>query len=155
MVCPVSGQHGGQNLPDPRRAGQSCKKVDRPLREHPRYAHEAALTFRVADQPALSGRTRNLSRGGLCAELADPLPVGADVDVTVVLMFEDDMQSEALALPGRIVWCTPVDDAFQVGIAFRPVDSERAEYLAMFLGYLEAARADRPAREPSVDDRFR
>jgi PilZ domain len=123
-------------------------------REHPRYAHEAAVTFYVG-AVTHEGRTQNVSRGGLCASLADPVPVGTDVDVSIVLVFDDDMQSEALRLPARVVWCTDVDEAHQVGIAFRPLDAQRAEYLAIFLRYLDDHRAETRPRDLSVDDRFR
>ena len=51
--------------------------VDRPDRQHLRYAHEAAVTLYLAGEQAgdvavLSGRTRNVSRGGLCATLTLP-----------------------------------------------------------------------------------
>lgn len=123
-------------------------------REHPRYAHEAAVTFHVGATQH-EGRTQNVSRGGLCANLADALPVGTDVDVSLVLVFDDDMQSEALRLPARIVWCTSLDESHQVGLAFRPLDAERAEYLTIFLRYLDDHRTEKRPRDLSVDDRFR
>ena len=123
-------------------------------REHPRYAHEAAVTFHIGTAEH-EGRTQNVSRGGLCANLAGALPVGTDVDVSIVLVFDDDLQSEALRLPARIVWCTNVDEMHQVGLAFRPLDAERAEYLNIFLRYLDDRRAEKRPRDLSVDDRFR
>jgi hypothetical protein len=127
---------------------------NRPERVHPRYAHEAAVTFRWGKQ-FVQGRTQNVSRGGLCATLADAIPMGTDVEVDIVLVFEDEQQSEALRLPARVVWCTRVDDAHQIGLSFRPLDAERMDYLAMFLGYLDGSRAEKAARNVSVDDRFR
>ena len=112
------------------------------------------MTLRFG-KSAVEGRTRNLSRGGLCADLADPVPVGIDIDIDIVLVFDDDKKSQALRLPARIVWCTPVDEAHQVGIQFRPLDARRAEYLATFLGLLDDARAEKPRRPQTVDDRFR
>jgi hypothetical protein len=129
-------------------------EVPPPQREHVRYAHEAAVSFHVGDQ-VYEGRTKNLSRGGLCADLADRLPNGSDVDVSIVLVFADGVQSEALRLPARVAWCTDVDDAHQVGIAFRPLDAERTEYLSVFLRYLDDRRAEKAPRGLSVDDRFR
>jgi hypothetical protein len=123
-------------------------------REHPRYAHEAAVTLHLGTERH-EGRTQNVSRGGLCAQLAEPLPVGSDVDVSLVLVFDDDLQSEALRLPARIVWCTGVDEGHQIGIAFRPLDAQRTEYLAVFLRYLDDRRTERRPRDLSVDDRFR
>lgn len=112
-----------------------------------------AVAFHVGARP-LEGRTRNVSRGGLCATITDVLPAGTDLDVDIVLVFDDGMQSEALRLPGRVAWCTTVDDAHQVGISFRGLDKQRVEYLSMFLRYLDDAQSDAPTREPSVDERF-
>jgi hypothetical protein len=124
-------------------------------REHPRYAHEAAVRLIVGSR-VVEGRTRNVSRGGLCATLADPVPVGTDLAVDLVLVFEDEAQSEALRLPGRTVWCTSLDDGHQVGIAFRPLSAEAAEYLTMFLRYLDDSRVEKTNRQvPEIDDRFR
>jgi hypothetical protein len=123
-------------------------------REHPRYAHEAAITFHLPNG-LFEGRTHNVSRGGLCANLADVLPIGIDCDVSIVLVFDDDLQSEPLRLPCRVAWSTMVDDAHQVGIAFRPLDAKQIEYLALFLRYLDDRRAEKRPRDLSVDDRFR
>jgi Tfp pilus assembly protein PilZ len=128
--------------------------VSRPVREYPRFAHEAAITLNTPGR-AISGRTSNVSRGGLCAALTEQIAVGTEIEVDIQLVFEDDVQSEPLRVPGRIVWCTSVDDGHQVGIRFLPLDSERTEFLTMFLRFLDddaEAAATKPA--VSVDDRF-
>lgn len=112
------------------------------------------MTFHFGKQ-AIAGRTHNVSRGGLCANLADPIPNGVDVEVAIVLVFDDEMQSEALRLPGRVVWCTPLDDAHQVGLSFRPLAAEQTEYLAVFLRYLDNSKSEKAPRNLSVDERFR
>ena len=123
-------------------------------REFPRYAHEAAVTFRVGGT-RLEGRTRNVSRGGLCATLVEPLAIGDDVEVELVLVFDDELQSDALRLPARVVWCTPLDEAHQVGVVFRALDVRRVEQIQLFLSYLRDRRDDAPKPATSVDDRFR
>jgi c-di-GMP-binding flagellar brake protein YcgR len=128
--------------------------VSRQDREHPRYAHEAAITLNTPGI-AISGRTTNLSRGGLCATLAEQIAVGTDTDVDIQLVFDDERQSEPLRLPARIVWCTAVDDGYQVGVRFLPLDAEKAEDLTMFLRYLDDGEAVSVVkRAGSVDDRF-
>jgi hypothetical protein len=123
-------------------------------REHPRYAHEAALVLHAGGSET-HGRTKNVSRGGLCADLVDPLPVGTELELDIHLVFDEETQSEALRLPGRVVWCTPLDQAFQVGVAFKPLDRELAEYLTMFLRYLDdGSRVQRSRRESNLDKRF-
>jgi hypothetical protein len=113
-----------------------------------------AVTFRFGAQ-TIEGRTRNVSRGGLCANLADSIEMGTDLDVEIVLVFDDGMQSEALRLPGRVAWCTTLDDAHQIGVSFRALDKKRTEYLGMFLRYLDDQRSEKPSRDMPLDDRFR
>lgn len=123
-------------------------------RQHPRFAADVAIRFYVGTH-VTEGRTRNVSRGGLCADTADSLPVGKDVDVDLQLVFDDRSVSESLRLPVRIVWCTPFEGAYQVGISFRPLDKQRAEYLAMFLKYLAGEKPARSKQATNIDDRFR
>lgn len=103
------------------------------------------------------GRTMNVSRGGFAADLANKLPVGAEIEVDLQLVFEDDAHSEPLRVPARVVWCTALEDVFQIGIAFKPMDAEKAHYLALFLKYLDDSgpRAKSVKVERSVDDQFR
>lgn len=125
-----------------------------PERQHPRYAHEVALRV-VFGKKLTEGRTRNFSRGGICATVGDAIPTGADVMVDITLVFDDGMQSEALRLPARVAWCTTVDDDFQLGLSFKPMTAERAEFLKMFLKYLGEERAPKaPRAEKSIDDQF-
>ena len=138
--------------------------VSQSERQHPRYAHDVAVkvhfTKRAANgqlkQLTTEGRTNNVSRGGLAANISDDIPAGSDIEVDITLVFDDDMQSEALRLPARVAWCTSLDDAYQLGVSFKPLGAELAQYLQLFLKYLGEERA--PRRRPtekSIDDRFR
>ncbi len=123
-------------------------------RQYPRFAADVAIKLYVGTQ-VTDGRTRNVSRGGLCADTGDAVPVGKDVDVDLQLVFEDRSVSESLRLPARIVWCTPFEGAHQVGISFRPLDKQRAEYLALFLKYLAGEKPTRSKQATNIDDCFR
>src|SRR5262249_33624896 len=133
-------------------ATPSSIRVDRHQRQYPRYAHEAAITLITADQ-TISGRTRNVSRGGLCATLSEEIAVGTEIWVDLQLVFDHERQSEPLRLPARIVWCTSIDHVHQVGVQFLPLDGEAAEYLTMFLRYLdgEVSAKAKPSSLP-IDD---
>lgn len=128
--------------------------MERRDREHLRYAHEAAITLYPPGRE-LSGRTRNVSRGGLCATLAEEVAVGTEIAVDLQLVFAGDLQSEPLRLLARVVWCTSVDDGHQVGVSFLAPTAEATADLTMFLRYLDDSEA-RPAPPDavSVDDRF-
>lgn len=124
-------------------------------REHPRYAHEAAVTLYTGSR-SIEGRTRNVSRGGVCANLVEPVRVGIDLEVDIVLVFEDEVKSEPLRIPARVVWCTQLDDAHQVGLVFRAMNKDLVQYLTMFLRYLGDAKTEKAnARVADVDDKFR
>ncbi len=103
------------------------------------------------------GRTTNLSRGGLCADLPAKIPYGSEVDLDIQLVFEDDVQSEPLSIQARVVWSTAVDEGFQIGLAFKPIRAEQVQYLTMFLRYLDDSgpKGKQPKTERSVDDQFR
>jgi c-di-GMP-binding flagellar brake protein YcgR len=123
-------------------------------REHPRYAHEAAITLSTPHH-AISGRTANLSRGGLCATLTESLAVGLHIEVDIQLVFEDNRQSEPLRVAGLVVWCTAVDDGHQIGVSFQNVEAARAEDLTMFLRYLDDGGSTKSAKLPiPIDERF-
>lgn len=125
-----------------------------PQRQHPRFAHEAAITIRVAGREYF-GRTTNLSRGGLCTDLTAAIPVGTDVVVDISLVFDHGKRSEALQVKARIVWSTNVDGTRQTGLAFQHVQPVQAEYLTVFLRFLDdTSQARSRARYGSVDERF-
>jgi hypothetical protein len=129
--------------------------VSQAEREHPRYAHEAAVTVHARGS-TLAGRTHNISRGGMCANLPEPLAAGSEVDVDLQLVFEEDAQSEPLRLPARVAWSTPFDDQFQIGLSFRPLDAEKTELFTIFLRLLDDQVREKPVRmrDQDVDERF-
>ena len=127
--------------------------MTRQERQHRRYAHEAAITL-IMPGNEISGRTRDISRGGLCATLSEYVGMGSDIEVDIQLVFEDQRQSEALRVPARIVWCTSVDDGYQVGVRFLPLTGQTSEYMTMFLRYLADDSETEEAPEVTVDERF-
>jgi hypothetical protein len=104
---------------------------------------------------AVIGSTRNVSRGGLCATLPEPIAVGSSIEIDLQLLFGGAQRSEPLRLPVRIAWCTEIDDQYQIGVQFLPLHEETAADLLMFLRFLDGSglpRQSEPA--PSIDDRF-
>ena len=116
-------------------------------RAFPRYAVQAAVTLRDGAS-SISGRTTNLSRGGIAGQINGTMPIGTSVTVEMALIFDDQNRSETLALPARIVWSTPLDDGHQLGLAFRSLTPQQLGYLDLFLGYL----AEQPRAQPAESD---
>lgn len=131
------------------------EEVSNTERQYPRFAHEVAVRLSVGTKTT-EGRTNNVSRGGLCANVNESVAPGADVVVEITLVFDDDIQSEALSLPARVAWCTTVDDEYQIGVSFKALDADRADYLQLFLKYLGEERGPRKSRHTvkPIDDRF-
>ena len=109
-------------------------------RQFPRYAIEAAVTLTVGGRD-VHGRTANLSRGGACAMMEEPIAVGERVAIEMALVFDNDSLSEPLSLVGRVVWCTAVEKKHQVGLSFVGLKAEQAKYLDIFLKYLKEGGA--------------
>lgn len=108
-------------------------------RQFPRFAHEATVTLSVGGRE-VTGRTSNLSRGGLCAMLPASVPVGSLVDIELALVLASDAYSEPLRLSGRVVWCTALGGSQQVGLAFVGVKGEAARGLDVFLEFLREGK---------------
>jgi hypothetical protein len=131
--------------------------MSRTERQFPRYAIEVQVVVRAAGVEPMTGRTANLSRGGLCAVVGESLPSGTPIDVALALVFGEDQYSEPLVLPARVAWCTQLGDRWQLGIAFRSI-GDRSPYLELFLRYLADGQRSRAATrgedEPDDPDPF-
>jgi hypothetical protein len=118
-------------------------------RQFPRYAIDAEITLRNRGGVIARGRTTNLSRGGLCAEL-DGAPVrGQSVEVGIALVFTNDSLSEPLPLPARVVWSTSLGDVHQVGLSFLGLTPEQTGFLDMFIRFLADGQAATDEEESS------
>ncbi len=119
-------------------------------RQSPRFAVEVAVSLRGEVQA--SGRTSNVSSGGLCAIVDRPVPRGATIEVEMALVFSPESISEPLILPARVVWVTRLGpDSHQVGVAFLALAGHQRTYLDMFLRYLQQGPA---APDSGEDDPF-
>lgn len=112
-------------------------------RQFPRYAIDAEITLRNRAGGVIArGRTTNLSKGGLCAEV-DAAPVrGQSIEVGIALVFTNESISEPLPLPARVVWSTSLGDVHQIGLSFLPLSAEQTGFLDMFMRFLEDGPAD-------------
>lgn len=106
-------------------------------REHPRYAIGTEVNLRTKAGTIAKGRTTNLSRGGLCADVDAEPARGQQLEVSIALIFNAEGVSEPLALPARVVWCTGLGDRFQVGLSFLAMTKDQSAFLDMFIRFLK------------------
>jgi hypothetical protein len=130
-------------------------------RRHPRYAVDVDATLALDDGRRLKMRTRDLSRNGVCLIAGESVTPGVMAAVDLVLSFGNNAFSEPLVLPARVVWCTKIGDAFQLGAMFDEVSEEQDGFLEMFLHFLDGTITpsgvqmgeDEPAATPGPDDK--
>jgi hypothetical protein len=106
-------------------------------RRHPRFPVDVQATVRTSDGLRLSARTRDLSRSGICIITSRALPSGDNLLVELVLLIGTTSESEPLPLRARVVWCTAIANAFQVGAMFSGLSARENGFLDMFLRYLD------------------
>jgi hypothetical protein len=136
-------------------------------RKHRRFAVDVEAVVH-APVGTFTARTRDLSRSGICLITSTALKGNEWVVIELVLAFGDNAFSEPLRLDARVVWCTAIGSSFQVGAMFNVLSGDSAEFLDMFLRYLdgslgprgEAAADEEEERDPTPppdvkDDPFR
>ena len=121
-------------------------------RQYPRYAIEAAIEV-TGGGSVVTGRSSNVSGGGVAAVVDGPLTAGENVQLKMSRVFGEDSFSEPLILPARVVWCTAMGDKHQLGTSFLALKPEQRTYLEMFLRYLaEGLAALQTDTEDEIDD---
>jgi Tfp pilus assembly protein PilZ len=86
-------------------------------RSSPRFACDVEAEVRLADGSSLPGRTIDLSFAGVCLVVDSPVKAAAMVVLSLKIVLEW-AQSDALAIPAKVVWCTPTGGRYQLGLAF-------------------------------------
>ena len=109
------------------------------LRRHPRVSVDVQANIHMADGRKLIARTRDLSRSGMCIITTAALSPGEKLRIELVLILGTSSTSEPLALGARVVWCTAISGAFQVGAKFDRVSPKEASFLDMFMRYLDGS----------------
>lgn len=104
-------------------------------REHERFAVAVDAVVHT-EGGAWRALTRDLSRGGVCFIVPEPLPRGAHFRLSISLVLGENMFSEPLHLPGTVIWCTGMDGGYQIGASFTALERQTRDYLGMILGIL-------------------
>jgi hypothetical protein len=109
------------------------------LRRYPRVSVDVQAKIHTADGRQLIARTRDLSRSGMCIITNSALAPGEKLRIELVLLLGPSSSSEPLALFARVVWCTSISGAFQIGAKFDSLSAKEASFLDMFLRYLDGS----------------
>jgi hypothetical protein len=109
------------------------------LRRSPRVHVDVQANIHTADGRKLLARTRDLSRSGMCIITSSKLASGEQLNVELVLLLGANSTSEPLALAARVVWCTSISNAFQIGAKFDSLSRKEAAFLDMFMRYLDGS----------------
>lgn len=109
--------------------------IQKPRRER-RYQVEVEATLSLGGRRQ-KVRTRDLSRNGICVIAAEPVPAGSTGQIELVLSFGEGSFSEPLTLETRIVWCTHLEESYQVGAMFEEMTEVQDGFVDVFLQYLD------------------
>jgi hypothetical protein len=109
------------------------------LRRHPRVHVDVEVKVHTAEGKLLTARTRDLSRSGICLVTGQALQTREQLRIELVLVLGPNTTSEPLPLRSRVVWCTPIAGAFQIGAMFDGLSSKESSFLDMFMRYLDGS----------------
>jgi hypothetical protein len=109
------------------------------LRRHPRFTVDVQANVRTNDGRKLPARTRDLSRSGICLITTNALSARDELLIDLILLIGPSSASEPLPLRARVVWCTPISQAYQVGAMFEKLSRKEQSFLEMFLRYLDGS----------------
>jgi hypothetical protein len=122
------------------------------LRRYPRFNVDVQANVRTVDGRKLIARTRDLSRSGICLVTTEDLESGATLGIELVLLLGPSSSSEPLALHARVVWCTAIAGAYQVGAMFDGLSAKDSTFLDMFLRYLDGSILPAGAEMDAIED---
>jgi hypothetical protein len=90
----------------------------------------------TTDAGVMKAVTRDLSRGGVCFIVPEPLARSSGFAISLSLVLGENMFSEPLRLQGAVIWCTRTGEGYQIGASLTQLSEETRQYLKMFLGFL-------------------
>jgi hypothetical protein len=109
------------------------------LRRYPRVNVDVQANVQTVDGRTLIARTRDLSRSGICLITTEALASSEKLRIELVLLLGSGSSSEPLPLRARVVWCTAIAGAFQIGAMFDALTNKESAFLDMFLRYLDGS----------------
>jgi hypothetical protein len=109
------------------------------LRRYPRVTVDVQANVQTVDGRKLIARTRDLSRSGICLITSAAIAPPEKLRIELVLLLGSASSSEPLPLRARVVWCTPIAGAFQIGAMFDTPTAKESAFLDMFMRYLDGS----------------
>ena len=122
------------------------------LRRYPRFHVDVQANVHTVDGRKLVARTRDLSRTGICLVMTENLGSGANLGIELVLLLGPTSTSEPLPLRARVVWCTSISGAYQIGAMFDGLSAKESSFLDMFLRYLDGTILPAGAEMDAIED---
>ncbi len=106
-------------------------------RENPRFACDVAGEIELPDGARVPARTQDISYSGVCTVADSPIPPHTEVRFHLRLVMEW-AETDALSLPGVVVWSTKVRGGHQIGARFDSgaMTDESWQQLDLFLRFL-------------------
>lgn len=83
----------------------------------------------------ISGRTYDLTASGISVYTDRPVAQRTEVTLGLRLVL-DWAESDTVEMSGRVMWCTPIGEEFQLGIAFNQMPVTRWQHLDVLLRFL-------------------
>lgn len=105
-------------------------------RAHQRFACDLRARVILPDGREIEGSTVDISFAGICVNADEVVEARTLVEFRVWAVLAERETSE-IAMPGRIVWCVPVEGRLQLGAAFdRNMDNRSWARLDVLLQFL-------------------
>lgn len=105
-------------------------------RAHQRFACDLRTRVVASDGRECEGWAVDISPAGICVYTDLPIEPRTAVELHVSAVLPD-RETNRITMPGRIVWCTPVEGSIQIGATFdRNMDNRAWARLDVLLQFL-------------------
>lgn len=118
-----------------------------PARDSARYPLRGRVQLALPDASVLSGHAVDISIGGLCAVLDEPIALGC----TYLVRFEMDINGQIHVVTAQaqaVYGVFASQGGFRVGLAFKQDDRQRTALIALLAG--KRAKVSTKEAEPGV-----
>lgn len=106
------------------------------MREFIRHPSDIPIQYDVIEAKHIGlGPLMNVSRGGVCFNSQDPLPVGAHVHIEIPI------ETPSFQAEGDVAWCQEEGSTYTIGVAFDDRSSAYSVRMVEQVCYIEHYRA--------------